>query len=479
MSSKSQAIRRSALFHRAGILSVLAALVALWVGWGFTVDDALITARVAHHLATGHGHVYSPGGEVADAVTPLGWVWFSVPFARSGIWSAFEATRVLGAAASLVTAWVLGTALREFRLPRAVQGLVLGLIATSLPFGAWATAGMETPVVGLLVTVGVVVRHPASIAALSLAAAWRPELLPFCMTLALLGAGATPRRRLAQLCAVISLPLATALLRANLFGDPAPLAVYAKPSDLKHGAVYVAGGCLFLGAPVLLALAALGPRVDAKIRAVIAACVVHFVALIFAGGDWMALFRLFVPVWPSMLFAGAAATANAYGSERRLIRLASVFVSVVAVLTSAYFLWTHRRAGDVLEHRKRLITQVAPHLASSQRIGALDIGWLGAATPRTIIDFAGVTDRSVALLPGGHTSKQLPKAFLNRRQIDTLILLSERTPSSNQPRRYARKVEARVLALADADQFAVAATIGLGGTSQEYVVLKRSPLAVP
>ena len=41
-------------------------------GWGFVVDDALITARYAHNLATGLGYRLSPGAAVSDGVTPLG-----------------------------------------------------------------------------------------------------------------------------------------------------------------------------------------------------------------------------------------------------------------------------------------------------------------------------------------------------------------------------------------------------------------------
>src|SRR4051812_8801381 len=65
--------------------------VAIWL-WGFTVDDALISARVAAHLAQGLGYRFNPHGSVTDAVTPLGYAWLLALLARlshAGTWQTF------------------------------------------------------------------------------------------------------------------------------------------------------------------------------------------------------------------------------------------------------------------------------------------------------------------------------------------------------------------------------------------------------
>src|SRR5688500_475196 len=78
----------------AGLLSASMA----WL-WGFTVDDALISCRVATHLAQGVGYRFNADGPVVDAVTPLGWAPLLSLFAKSGPLPALQAAKCLGAIA--------------------------------------------------------------------------------------------------------------------------------------------------------------------------------------------------------------------------------------------------------------------------------------------------------------------------------------------------------------------------------------------
>ncbi len=86
-------------------------------------------------------------------------------------------------------------------------------------------------------------------------------------------------------------------------------------------------------------------------------------------------------------------------------------------------------------------------------MAALDVGWVGVATDRNITDLAGVTDIEIAVLPGGHTSKRLPPNLLDRRNIDTLVLLLEPNHPDVNPGqaiaglKFARTVESRVALL--------------------------------
>ena len=58
-------------------------------------------------------------------------------------------------------------------------------------------------------------------------------------------------------------------------------------------------------------------------------------------------------------------------------------------------------------------------------VAALDIGWVSAATEATIVDLAGLTDPSIALLPGGHTSKRVDVPMLLDRGVDAVLVYSE------------------------------------------------------
>ena len=63
-----------------GAIGVALAVLALW---GFTVDDAFIIARYAHHIAIGDGYVFNAGGPTSDGVTPLPFALLLAPLART------------------------------------------------------------------------------------------------------------------------------------------------------------------------------------------------------------------------------------------------------------------------------------------------------------------------------------------------------------------------------------------------------------
>src|SRR6185295_1668707 len=81
--------------------------------------------------------------------------------------------------------------------------------------------------------------------------------------------------------------------------------VFATPSDLSHGASYALFAFVKTGLP-LLCVAPFSLRRGAPVARVIALSgLVHFLALMLAGGDWMTLYRLAVPVLPSFVLGAA------------------------------------------------------------------------------------------------------------------------------------------------------------------------------
>ena len=95
--------------------------------WGFTVDDALITCRVASHLARGVGYRFNAGGAVVDAVTPLGYANLLSAFAARGPEAALAAAKVLNAGAVLVASFCLGRRLWLRTSARYAAALLLAL----------------------------------------------------------------------------------------------------------------------------------------------------------------------------------------------------------------------------------------------------------------------------------------------------------------------------------------------------------------
>src|SRR5262249_44826691 len=121
----------------------LAALVPAILLYGFTVDDALIPARYAAHLARGLGYRFNAGGAVTDGGTPLGFPYLLAAFAHDGPLAALGAAKAMGVAAWTIAAAALAVAVRRAGASRWRFGSLV-LLAACAPLSAWSAAGMET-----------------------------------------------------------------------------------------------------------------------------------------------------------------------------------------------------------------------------------------------------------------------------------------------------------------------------------------------
>ncbi len=453
-----------------GLLGVVAAALPMAALWGFTVDDALVSARVAAHLAAGAGYRFNAAGPAVDAVTPLGWAVVLAPLARGGPLQALLGAQCLGAASWIAAAWWLGMRIGELGSKR-WRFLPLLVLATNAPIAAWAVAGMETGVVTALCTVALSGRWWGALG-VGVAAAWRPEMVPYAVVLAAGLARAAGRSRgvvslhgaLAVLPAIV-----TGAVRAVVFGSVAPLAVLAKPSDLSHGAFYVAAALIWTGIPVLVIAPWTFRRLPKCHLVILAAFVAHCLALVLAGGDWMSMFRLVAPVLPALLLT-AAALAELGSVRATLVRfLLGSAVSVVLLVDLG------PGARSVSSNRRALIRSAAKELRGAERVAAVDVGWVGAATTASVVDLSGITDPTVAILPGGHTSKRIPADFLRRRQVDHVVLLMPsgsalQTPWYDSAFSYA--VEHRVVAQAHELGMRPVAQFPVGQTGRTYLLLR-------
>ena len=445
----------------------LAIPASVWL-WGFTVDDALISARVAAHCAQGLGPRFNPYGPVTDAVTPLGYARLLSSFGELDVLRTLLAAKWLGLLAWLTSAGLLGALVT--RVGRRWQRFTpLSLLALNAPLAAWAVSGMETGLVTLLTTLGLRDGLPGAFS-LGLACAWRPELAPFCVILVGVRAFATrsvPATALSRLALFAVPPAVVAIARVHEFGRAVPLSFYAKPSDFGHGLRYALGAFAFTGLPWLVLPT---PRECARLpraaRALFAALCAHFLALVLCGGDWMALYRLAVPVLPCAVLA-----ASHVAEKARLIWSALRFAfALVSSLVLALGLGP--RARRVGADRAQLIAAARPVFAHDARIAALDVGWVGSACDAEIIDLAGVTDPEVAFFPGGHTSKRIPSTWLFARRPTAIVLLLTdgvvREPFDKSW--FSRAVEERTAHLV-ASEFKVRTTLTMGD-GQKYVVLE-------
>ena len=450
----------------AGVMAACAATLGVGLFWGFTVDDAWITARVAWRLANGLGYRFNASGAPTDAVTPLGWVFCLVPFAKHSVLDAFQAARLLGA-----FSWVLASAWFGFRLKRAGKNPFYAMVLFATPpLGAWASAGMETGCVVALSTLALGETWLATMAA-GIVAAFRPEMIPFCAVLALrsnVSGKPSELRKFAPLALTLAFPIVVTVVRQFAFGRPMPLAALAKPSDLEHGLRYGLGVLLFLG-PTWLWLGNGWKALTRSEFMVALSVAVHFAAILAVGGDWMPLWRLAVPVMPAALWVAACLHTR----QKPTTNLAGLVVGLIGSVYVSYRVGLPAR--HVLEARLSLVDQAKPLLAGSRQVVALDVGWLGAATAGDIFDLAGVTDSRVAQLPGGHTTKKIPNSWFDSRQPDGLVLLSAEHQTAKrqwQDMTFARQVENRIKSMPYWQPCRLSGTIGLKYTTQTYVVVR-------
>jgi hypothetical protein len=449
---------------------------ALWM-WGFTVDDALISLRYASHLASGLGYRFNAHGPSTDGVTPLPWAFLLAPLASADGLAMLGRAKALGLVLGVLAFAAAGCAVGRCRAPAWARAAVLAVLALSVPAAAYAVSGMETPVATLLAT-GAALRleRPRTCALLAgLAAAMRPEMLPWALAIAF-GACVVVRPPTPRIAVAVTLAIAPFVLcagiRVMVWGHPAPLAVWAKPSDLAHGAAYAGAGCVVTLVPIL-AIAPFALRRGARGAVLAIAGLVHLAAIVAAGGDWMPYARLFVPILPSLALAAALAAEHAAAWATAARCAIALVVGVVLIARGG------TGGRSVGADRALLVRDARPVLGSLARVASLDVGWVGAATDADLLDLAGVTDPVIATLPGGHTSKQVPATLILAHDPDALLLYTPRglpggALDAYRDAAYSRAIEAR-LAADDviARHFAPSAFLPLGASGAGYVVLLR------
>lgn len=450
--------------------------LALWM-WGFTVDDALVSVRYARHLASGAGYRFDVVGPSTDGVTPLPWAFVLAPFAHGDALTTLLRAKCLGLGAWLGAAAAWGAAVARAPGAAWAKSLAFAGLALSVPVAAHAVCGMETALAMALATLASVAARPVAAATLAgLVASLRPEMGAWALVLAATRGferDAAPARRALLVALALGPFAACALARIVVFGRAAPLAVLAKPSTADLGLSYAGAAAIVALAPIAVAAPFALRRAPMPARALALAGLAHFGAVVVVGGDWMPYARLVAPIAPSLFFAFvlAAPAARAWSTFAR--GGAAVAVGVALVATGG------TSGRSVGADRAVLVALARPLLADARVVAALDIGWLSAATEGTIVDLAGITDPTIAALPGGHTSKRVDAPMLLDRGADALLLYASSPVDVRgdawTTARYPRVVEAR-LARAELirERFAARTWLPLGTSGAGYVLLVRA-----
>ncbi len=410
--------------RRAWLVFAILHATALFYAWDFTIDDAFIITRFTRNWLQYGSWGMNPH-ERGDGVTsPLFMVicavpvWFGVPgiVAQKAVGAfAFVLAQALG-----VHRWLRTAALPAWMVPL--------LSFTGFGF-VWAVGGLETGVAGLALTLALPRGERASRVVSQLATVtipWlRPELAPLVLLFRLHDCRSNSAPALSSRVLPVALSVgALALWRLSMFGEPMPLAFYAKQGNLEHGVGYVVRSIPFAVPLLALARAISRPRLlHAAIGLLVAS-----VSIAFAGGDWMPGQRLFQPVfqalfvWVGMDFEVAeSGDADESRDTQRVYVYSALFAGFAWIVANAFVLLVFAVPSNFIVARSRL-EPLRRAISTCSSVALVDAGFLVLDLDVRVVDLAGLTDRDVAHLPGGHLDKRVSLAFLRAHDVDCAVL---------------------------------------------------------
>lgn len=300
-------------------------LAAAIVRLAWLSDDAYITLRCVENLVRGHGPVWNVGERVQTYTHPL-WFWL---LAAGRALSGEHYFTTLGLSFALTGTALLVLA-RTARQPLAIAAVFAVLLA-SRAFGDYATSGLETPLVLLLLALlGAVdaatppngTRCRAVAVLVGLLLLTRLDLAVLAAPVVLVHAWHEPPRRAVAVLALGFLPLALWSAFATFYyGSPFPITAYAKAfaPGIAAGELFAQGWRYLVHTathdPVTLAVLALGVvvallRPALRGRALALGALLGAVYVVRVGGDFMAG-RFFVPPFAVAVVLLARWLANA------------------------------------------------------------------------------------------------------------------------------------------------------------------------
>ena len=345
----------------------------------FVCDDAFIALRQAQNLALHGAPVYNLGERVEAATSPLWAALLALGLLlRIPPVPLLQGASLAGGVLLVFATWHLVRRVLPERL--FAQAFALAALVSAAPVAAWSIGGLETALAAAAITsalaqVDVVDRSPSPRAAtllgatLGLGALVRLEVL-LLTVLVLLFLRRIDGRLLRRVAWLAFAPIALfTVFRVAYYGLPLPHTFYAKTagsagSRVKHGFGYgyfCIGELGFFLSLLLVASPFLVARSAAlwTARAFVPLYVAYVIEI---GGDFLDLYRFFVPLFPMLFVTFTAAAARAFDrySASNAVRL------VVGVLA-------------FVPHASRQLSLGARALAvqdpSRAKLGIEPIGW--------------------------------------------------------------------------------------------------------
>ena len=426
--------------------------------WEHVSDDAYISFRYVARWVDGQGLTFNPGEQVEGFSNPL---WVGILALSQWLLPAIaipDAARVLGLAAAIITLVAVAAIAKRSSPGRESSAFAYAaIILVCTPgFHLYATAGLETPLLGMLVTLAALLSLTETFAArlgaalcLGFAATCRPEAPLYALLWWLFTRGPAmlrvhPGRELTVMALLGAPFVAYEAFRLSYFGDLLPNTFTAKPPGIFGGLFglgYLLQWVTAIGGPLLFVVwllkrSPLETETGRLFRASAGPLLAATVFVMYTRGDWMPFGRFLVPVAP--LLAACAGTVLARWTvetvRERGIRQRRVVVPVAAALVlSASAAWGVELGAYVrnegLSHIMRGTDQVAAgkwvaeHIRPGSTVATKRLGGISFAAPDLVFwDLFGLTDREQALFISGGKLFGGGRSPVERRMPDVMAV---------------------------------------------------------
>jgi len=381
--------------------------------YSWLCDDAMISMRYAHNFASGLGLVWNPGERV-EGYSNFLWTLYMAGIHLLGVPTSKTSFMVIftNIALAALAIPVLVSLVHVMGGGALVLFFSLGSYVLSKHIAYWATEGVETPLLTLLVLLGTyrVLRESGSgeaklstyliIAAASLVRADGFVLsgLLYAVSFAL-----NRDRKHVLIYSVISivLPVAHLVFRLLYYGDFLPNTAYLKVFywDQRYalGAKYVVQfSARFVPLFVMALIGCLISRDKARIAvmAVVMGCL-GYVAII--GGDAFPAFRFLVPAEPLLIVCGFLAVQDLpLKSPYKAASAVLCVVSMPLIVSPTYAELLTPRSRDLGNVQRALL--IKANTLPTAKVADTGVGTTFYFSERPGIDFLGKVDQHIARL---------------------------------------------------------------------------------
>ena len=446
-------------FKTAGLAGLLISaalfLHGVYMHWTYLEDDPLIDFRYAMNFHSGHGWVFNLGEHVNGCTSFFGLVLTTILSDFFSIDTSIVVLKILGIVAGLVILWQIQR-IAQILLPEAplVSACAPLLLAYRTDFPLSMINGLETPYACVFLLSGMIAVYHARLedretgywkaaGLFCFAGLSRPELVPIFPVLLGVIALSQGRLKIKQM-ALYFLPfIGLGFFNYIYYGSPLPNTYYAKVVDLVTGLIlggeYLAQYLLpptgILSAVVgVLCLLAVASR-QGKFTPIFFTVVFLYAAfLLRTSGDWMVDGRFAMPVLPLIIVSWLVGLYVVFQKVHLFLKgnrlactclmvLLAVFIATegyldnrarnmyISQFSSSTSLGTAVKSTEPLSEwmcgaptgRQRIAEWIKENVHSGESVAMPEMGLIPCLNPDVgFIDFEGLTDATIAHLPGYH-----------------------------------------------------------------------------